>query len=143
MIMKRFSILFILFLGIFTLSACSEGVTSIFSSSTEITFGMGSLDEGITVEKSTFTQNEDFLMELTTSEQFGTSNIEFMILKTEADGIESIYDQWSDTVDPTWNYFIYEFHIVDWDGTFDSGDYKLKIFNNNSDLMAQGEFTIE
>lgn len=108
-----------------------------------ITFGTGSLDAGITDVKSTFRQDEDFMMEVILNKPFGVSDITFSINMIAHDGTEIIYDQWNDIVDPTWNYYLYELQIVELDGAFDQGDYILKLFTNEVDLIAEGRFTIQ
>lgn len=46
-------------------------------------------------------------------------------------------------VDPKWNYYLYELQIVEYDGAFDPGDYILKIFTNDIQVIAEGRFTIQ
>lgn len=127
-------------------TACSEvtsGVTNLFGGDDSIAFGNGTFEDGITDEKSTFSPEEDFLIETYLSEPFGTSDIEFITLKSGTDGSEEIYDQWYETVDPAWDSLIYEYHVVETDGEFDPGDYILRIYSGDSDLIAEGNFTIE
>lgn len=146
--MKKVPALLFLILITFTLTACNDNVDNaldVIQKSTKqdvLIFGIGSMEEGITENKSTFDQNEDFLMETTLSNPFGTTDIEFIILKIGDNGTEEIYDQWVDTVDPAWDWLIYEFQRVETDGVFDPGNYIVRMYNDESDLLAEGPFTI-
>ncbi|WP_407267772.1 hypothetical protein [Radiobacillus sp. PE A8.2] len=132
----------------FIITACGAG-TNIFNNAVEsvngpgeILFGPGTFDEGITTYQSVFTENDDFLLDVTLNEPFGTSDVKFIILKSNSDGSEEFYVEWSDTVDPTWNSLVYEFQVVDRDGKFEIGDYIVRIFADGSDLVAEGTFSI-
>ncbi|MRH41255.1 hypothetical protein GH741_01040 [Aquibacillus halophilus] len=119
-------------------------ITDAFSESPneEIVFGTGTFEEGIAEQKSTFSQEEDFLLDAVFSEPFETTEIQFSVLK-ESNGSEEIYQQWSDTVDPTWETLLYEFQRVEADGQFDKGNYILRMYKNDSELIGEGNFTIE
>lgn len=132
--MKKHLSLLLLFVMI-TFSACG-------TKQDVITFGTGTIDDGIEKEKSSFKQGEDFLLEVYLSDSFGTSEIKYNLLILENDH-EIIYAEWTDSVDPTWNYIIYEFHIVDLDGEFEPGEYIVRMFTDESELIAEGTFTIE
>jgi|GEM_PF-6996210 len=136
---KYFSLLLIFF--VMMLTACSS-IIETFIEKDVIKFGTGTFEDGIEEHRSTFSQDEDFLLEVRLSESFGTSDIRFVILKSANDS-EEIYEEWYTPVDPTWSEFLYEFHLVDYDGTFDTGDYIVRMFTDQSELIAEGAFTIE
>jgi len=139
MLNKTRSIFILIVLSI-TLTACNIGG---LIEGDSIIFGTGTLDSGITNEQSTFGPDEDFIMELETAEPFGVTDITFTLLETTEDGTEVILEQWDDVVDPSWNYFIYDFHIVELDGAFEPGDYTVRIFSPDSSMIAEGSFTIQ
>lgn len=129
----------ILLLGL--LSGCGV-MLNLFGLGDGITFGIGTFEQGIQEEKDTFKANEDFLMEVYTGKAFGTSEIKIIILKSN-NGSEEIYEEWYDYVDPSWNEMLYDFHKVDEFGAFEPGDYIVRMYSDQSDLLAEGMFTIE
>ncbi|HLR71795.1 MAG TPA: hypothetical protein VK085_10250 [Pseudogracilibacillus sp.] len=131
----------LLMIFILVLSGCST-LLNLIGGGDEIIFGTGTFEEGIDDEKSPFTQEEDILLEAYTSEAFGTSEIKFTVLSSDNDS-EEIYDEWYDKVDPTWDQILYEFHLVDYYGEFEPGDYIVRIFKDESELIAEGKFSIE
>lgn len=70
------------------------------------------------------------------------SDIKCIILKVD-DGQEYIYEEWYDSVDPTWDYIIVDFHTVDFNDEFERGEYIVRMFINETELIAEGTFTIE
>lgn len=123
------------------LSGCNV-LTAILESEDEgIIFGTGTFDDGITQEKTDFSPDEDILFEASTSNAFKTTSLHFILLKDESNS-EWIYDEWDLTVDPTWNTLLYEFHLVDEYGELEQGDYILRMFNSDSELMTEGTFTV-
>lgn len=126
----------------FILTACDAGNILSSGGTDKIIFGTGTFEEGITDKKSTFSADEDFYLETNLSKPFGTSEVTFSILQVTND-METIYEEWNDTVDPSWNYFFYEFQLVEHDGEFDLGDYILRMYSDQSDLIAEGKFRVE
>ena len=122
------------------IAACSE--TDVINKEGVIVFGTGIFEEGITEQKDIFTQSEDILIETDLSEPFGTSEINFILLKDEG-GSETIYDEWPVTVDPSWSWFSYEMQLVSEDGELETGDYILRMFKNSSDLISEGAFSVQ
>ncbi len=123
------------------LSGCGA-ILDVIAGGDGIVFGTGTFEDGIQDERSSFQPDEDFLLEAYTRDAFGTSDIKFTILKSDND-TEAIYEEWYDKVDPTWNEILYDFHIVDLDGEFEPGDYIVRIFKDESELLAEGTFSIE
>ncbi|WP_062108809.1 hypothetical protein [Bacillus niameyensis] len=123
------------------LSGCSLLTAILESGDDGITFGTGTFDEGITQEKTVFSPDDDILFEAYTNNAFKTTSLHFILLKDELDS-EWIYDEWDLTVDPTWNTLLYEFHLVDEYGELEQGDYILRMFNSDSELMTEGTFTV-
>lgn len=107
----------------------------------EVIFGSGSLEEGVTDEKSIFSHNDDILLEADFTESAGTTDIQIIVLQNKA-GNEYFYDEWYETIEPEWVWMIYEFQKSDVSEGFDSGDYTVKIYNANSVLLAEGFFSI-
>lgn len=144
--MKKVSFLLILIPIMLLTTACSgvtSGLNGIFGGDGSIIFGNGTFEDGVTNEKSTFVPGEDFLIETYLNEPFGTSEIEFITVKSGADDTEEIYSQWNETVDPAWDSLIYEYHVAELDGEFEPGDYILRIYSGDSELISEGTFTIE
>lgn len=126
------------------LSACGivEMLASVAGSSNEITLGTGNLDYGVLDEKYRFSQYEDIMMDIYMDEPFGTSEISFVIVKKEGSS-ELMHMQWYETVDPSWDWMTYEFYLVNYDGVLDPGEYMVRVFKNDSDLIAERRFSIE
>lgn len=122
------------------LGAC-DSITS--SGTDKIIFGTGTFEEGITNEKSTFSQDEDILLETYLDEPFGVRNIQYTLLQEDGNGGEVLYDDWEDSVDPTWDSLVSEFHLIEYDGTFEPGNYILRMYKNDSELISEGTFSIE
>lgn len=108
----------------------------------EIKFGTGDFDDGIEEVKSIFSKEEDFLMEVYLSDPFGDGTINSVLLQVEGDS-ETIYQEWEDSVDPNWEWMVTDFQKTDYDGKFDTGNYILRIYDTTSNLLAEGEFSIE
>lgn len=141
--MKRILLLFVLIPFILLTTACGGVVNGLVGGDDSIVFGTGTIEEGITEEKSTFAPGEDFFIETHLNEPFGTTELEFITLKLGPDDSEEFYAYWYEVIDPTWNSLIYEYHIAALDGAFEPGDYILRIYGGDSELFAEGNFTIE
>jgi len=141
--MKKISLLFIVISILLLTTACGGVVNSLVGEDDSIVFGNGTLEDGITEEKSTFAPGEDFFIETNLNEPFGTTEIELITLKLGSDGSEEFYNYWYEVVDPAWNFLLYKYHIAALDGAFEPGDYILRIYGGESELLAEGNFTIE
>ncbi|MCJ7842279.1 hypothetical protein MUB24_15525 [Lederbergia sp. NSJ-179] len=123
------------------LSGCSL-LAALLAEEKGIVFGTGTFEDGIEEEKNVFLQDEDILFEAYVSEELKTTAIHFTLLKDEDDS-ETIYEEWDISVDPTWDRFLYEFHLVDEDGEFEPGNYIVRMFKNETEYVTEGMFTDE
>ncbi|MEI3607218.1 hypothetical protein SPD48_16180 [Pseudogracilibacillus sp. SE30717A] len=138
--MKKFIGISMLMVLLF-LSGCGT-ILDVIGGREGMIFGTGTFEDGIQDKKSTFRSNEDFLLEAYSKKAFGTSEIKITTLKND-NNKEEIYEEWYDKVDPTWNEMLYEFHVVDYDGEYEPGDYIVRIFKDETNLLVEGTFSIE
>ena len=61
------------------------------------------------------------------SEPVATKDIAFVLLM-DVNGTEIMYDDWTSTIDPSWDTLVYEFQRVEEDGTLDPGNYIMRIY---------------
>ncbi|MEN2766966.1 hypothetical protein [Ornithinibacillus xuwenensis] len=141
--MKNFiKVLFLSFI-LMLMSACGVlDMLATVTGSEEISLGTGNVDDGILDERYEFSSDEDIMMELSLDEPFDTSEISFVIVKIDGNS-EVIQTQWYESVDPSWDWLIYEFYIVSYDGMLETGDYLVRVYKNDSDLIGEKEFSIE
>jgi len=137
--MKKYAGLFLILA--FFLTACSANF-SFSGKPDDIIFGTGTLKGGIKEKKKTFSPDEDFLFETKLSNSFETTEVTMMILHTE-NGREEIYEDWLESVDPSWDEYLSEFQDVEENGAFDKGKYTVRMFNKESELIAEGTFSIK
>lgn len=107
-----------------------------------ITFGAGNLEDGILNERSTFYPEDDFMLEANLAKPFDSSEIRLVTLK-HSKGMETMYEEWYETVDPSWDWLVYEFHITNYEEEFEKGHYIVRMYTNETNLIAEGGFSIK
>ncbi|MCU9613107.1 hypothetical protein OEV98_06025 [Caldibacillus lycopersici] len=115
--------------------------TEAVSSVGTIVFGTGSFDEEIFNETTTFVQSDDILLQAELPDALGTTEITYILL--QLNGSEEIYETWTQNVDPTWDTLFGVYHEPLIDGELEVGNYKLRMFRNDSELIAEGNFSVE
>ncbi|ADU32012.1 hypothetical protein [Evansella cellulosilytica] len=142
--MKKLTGFILLFFMSFLLMGCGGLISEILSDgprSGEMIFGTGTFEQGIQHEKTVFSTHEDILMEANFAKPLGTRDVYYILHKIDG-GHESYYDDWYDTLDPSWDWILTEFHLVHVHGVFDIGNYRLRLYNDYDELMAEGSFSI-
>lgn len=113
------------------------GCTGSGSASTKYSLTLGETgDDGVIKESNEFKQGELVGLELEGKEAFKSSNL--IILFFEHTGsTESIIAEFDETIDPTWNWYYNHYT------GFDTGEYIIKIFNGEAELLAQKRFEVK
>ena len=95
-------------------------------------------EEEVAKEVEEFNSGDTIGFEMSGKKAVETSSIRILFVKYNGD-TETIIDEFDDSIDPSWNWF-YNYYE---DSNFDTGEYAIKIFKGEGELLAQKRFEIK